>query len=46
MEFEPRLVVANDAIYIAQNDGFVRKYNLIGEIETDFEPIPISGTSE
>ena len=44
--FEPRLVVADDAIYVAHDDGFIRKWTLVGEIEEAFDPIPISGSDE
>ena len=44
--FEPRLVVADDAIYVAHDDGFVRKWTLVGEIEEAFDPIPISGPNQ
>ena len=44
--FEPRLVVADDAIYVAHDDGWIRKWTLVGEIEEAFDPIPISGPNQ
>ena len=41
--FEPRLVVSDDAIYIAHDDGMIRKWNLVGEQAEEFDPIPIAG---
>ena len=44
MDFEPRLVVDKDAIYVAHDDGYIRKWNLVGEMADDFDPIPVSGS--
>ena len=41
--FEPRLVVADDAIYVAHDDGYIRKWTLVGEQAEEFAPIPIAG---
>ena len=40
-EFTPRLVVTEDAVYVVHDDGFLRRWNLIGELDTAFNPIPI-----
>ena len=41
--FIPRLVVDKDAIYVVHDDGYIRKWNLVGEMADDFDPIPVSG---
>ena len=43
--FVPRLVVADDAVYVAHDDGFIRKWDLVGELVQSFNPIDISGST-
>ena len=46
MDFQPRLVVDKDALYVAHDDGFVRKWDQVGEMSLDFDPIPIGGVDD
>ena len=41
-DFVPRMQITDDAIYVVHDDGFLRKYNLVGVTDDAFNPIPIT----
>ena len=40
MDFVPKMQITDDAIYVVHDDGFLRKYNLVGVEDNAFSPIP------